>query len=123
MRGLPRGPGWLASLALVAGLAGEGTSFAQEAPAAWAYVLDSWTRSIAALELPTGKRVATLSIEGSPEAMLRSPDGRRLVVLDRGPGEDKCDRGYKAKGKASATVVDPATMAVVARTELGWGLE
>ncbi len=123
MRGLPRGPGWLASLALVTGLAGEGTSFAQEAPAARAYVLDSGTRSIAALELPTGKRVATLSIEGSPEAMLRSPDGRRLVVLDRGPGEDKGDRGYKAKGKASATVVDPATMAVVARTELGWGLE
>jgi len=73
--------------------------------------------------MPTGKRVATVSLEGNPQVMLRSPDGRRLIVFDRGPGDDKGDRGYKARGKSSATVVDPAAMAVVARVELGWGIE
>jgi len=55
--------------------------------------------------------------------MVQSPDGSRLVVLDRGPGEDKDERGYRATGKSSATVVDPATLTVVGRVELGSGIE
>ncbi len=87
-----------------------------------AYVLDSGARSLVALELPSGKRLGALALTGAPAAMLQSPDGARLVVLDRGPGEDKGERGYKATGKSVATVVDPATLAVVGRVELGAGV-
>lgn len=91
-------------------------------PTSRAYVLDSGSRALVALELPSGKRLAALALEGSPAALLQSPDGSRLVVLDEGPGEDKGERGYEASGKSTATVVDPATLAVVGRVELGFGL-
>jgi DNA-binding beta-propeller fold protein YncE len=92
-------------------------------PAAHAYVFDSDARTITSLELPSAKPIATLSLEGNPRAMVASPDGSRLVVLDLGPGEGKGGRGYKAKGKSTATIVDPVAMTVVARVELGWGIE
>ena len=86
------------------------------------YVLDTGARALVALELPSGKRVGSLALPGAPAALLQSPDGSRLVVLDAGPGEDKDERGYKATGKSSAVVVDPATLAVVGRVELGSGV-
>ena len=95
---------------------------ADERPAASAWVLDSEARSLVALELPSGKRVGTLALAGSPGFLLQSPDASRLVVLDRGPGEDKGERGYKATGRSSATVVDSGTLAVVGRVELGFGV-
>jgi DNA-binding beta-propeller fold protein YncE len=88
-----------------------------------AYVLDSGTPALSVLDLEAGTRAASLALEGAPEGLKRSPDGTRLVVLDRGPGDDKGDRGYKAKGKSWATIVDAATLTLVARVELGWGIE
>jgi DNA-binding beta-propeller fold protein YncE len=104
----------------LANLGSASAGFAQQATRA--YVLDSGARALVALELPSGKRLGALPLAGAPTALLRSPDGSRLVVLDRGPGEDKDERGYKATGKSSATVVDPATLAVVGRVELGSGV-
>ena len=92
-------------------------------PTSKAFIFDPGARTITSLEFPSAKILATLPLEGSPQAMLASPDGSRLVVLDRGPGDDKGARGYKAKGKSTATVVDSATLAVVARVDLGWGIE
>lgn len=88
-----------------------------------AYILDAGARALVALELPAGKRLGSLALEGSPQVMLRSPDGSRLVVLDRGAGEDKHERGYKASAKSSATIVDPAALQVVGQVELGFGVE
>jgi DNA-binding beta-propeller fold protein YncE len=99
---------------------GSGRVFAE--PLARAYVLDSATPVVVVLELPSGKRVASLPIPGAPSAMLQSPDGARLVVLDRGPGEDKRERGYKATGKSVATIVDTAALRVLGRVELGSGV-
>ena len=87
------------------------------------YVLDTGARSLVALELTSGKKVGALDLPGAPTYLLQSPDRSRLVVLDPGPGEEKGERGYKAAGKSSATIVDPATLAVVARIELGSGVE
>ncbi len=92
-------------------------------PAVRAYVLDSGAQALVALELPSGNRLATLPLEGGPEVLLQSPEGSRLVVLDRGPGDDEGSRGYKAEGKSSATIIDPATMSIVGRVELGSGVE
>ena len=91
-------------------------------PPARAFVLDSGSPTLVALELPSGKRAGSLALSGTPWALVQSPDGSRLVVLDRGPGDDKRERGYKATGKSSATVVDRATLAAVGRVELGAGL-
>ena len=106
----------------LASLGPASASFAQ--PASKAYVLDTGAgaRGVVAVELPSGKRLGSLALPGTPVALLQSPDGSRLVVLDRGPGEDKGDRGYKATGKSSAVVVDPATLTVVGRVELGAGV-
>ena len=92
------------------------------APPARAFVLDSGSPTLVALELPSGKRAGSVALQGHPEVLLQSPDGTRLVVLDRGPGEDKNERGYKATGKSTATIVDPASLAVVGRVELGSGV-
>lgn len=110
----------LAALALAA-VVPAGSSGSE--PPARAFVLDSGTHTLVALELPSGKRSGAVSIPGTPTALLRSPDGSRLVVLDRGPGEDKRERGYKAAGKSSVTIVDPVGLTVVAHLELGSGVE
>jgi len=98
---------------------GQGAASAQQAGKA--FVLDTGARALVALELPSGKRVGTLALPGAPGLLAPSPDGSRLVVLDRGPGEDKGARGYKASGKSSALVVDAATLSLVGRVELGSG--
>jgi DNA-binding beta-propeller fold protein YncE len=92
-------------------------------PAAKAYVLDSGMKALVALELPSGRRLGSLPLTGAPWALLRSPDGSRLVVLDRGPGQDKHERGYQASGKSSATIVDPEKLQLVGRVELGFGIK
>jgi len=111
----------LVGLALaLASLGPASVGIAQQATRA--YVLDTGAHALVALELPSGRRVGSLTLSGSPAALLQSLDGSRLVVLDLGPGEDKDERGYKATGKSSAVVVDPATLAVVGRVELGSGV-
>jgi DNA-binding beta-propeller fold protein YncE len=120
MKRMPRGSVVVASALALSSLGSARDGFAQQAPRA--YILDSGAHSLVALELPSGKRVGMLALPGSPWAVLQSPDGSRLVVLDRGPGEDKRERGYKATGRSSATVVDPATLKEVGRVELGFGL-
>jgi len=113
---------WLCRTGLLLGLCAV-PAWSQSQPSTRAYVLDAGARTLVAVDLATGQRHATQSLDGRPEVLLRSPDGSRLVVLDRGPGEDAHERGYKATGKSVATVVDPAAMAVVGRVELGWGLQ
>lgn len=106
----------------LAALAWAQASVAAAQPASRAFVLDTGAKALVALELPSGKQVATLALPGTPTLLAPSPDGARLVVLDRGPGEDKDERGYKALGKSSALVVDAATLSLVGRVELGSGV-
>ncbi len=97
-------------------------SLAAAQPASRAFVLDTGAKALVALELPSGKRLATLALPGTPALLAPSPDGSRLVVLDRGPGEDKDERGWKALGKSMALVVDAVTLALVGQVELGSGV-
>jgi DNA-binding beta-propeller fold protein YncE len=93
------------------------------AQSAKAFILDSEAPAVTSVDLVTGKTIARLALSGRPARLLRTTDGSRLVVFDPGPGEDKKDRGYKATGKSVATIIDPATMSIVARVELGSGVE
>ncbi|MCG6927761.1 MAG: hypothetical protein LJF30_20955, partial [Acidobacteria bacterium] len=85
-----------------------------------AYILDSGARLLVELDLETGERVASLALEGTPGWL--DDDGRYVLVLDRGPGEDKDERGWKAKGRSSVTIVDAASLQAIGRVELCSGL-
>lgn len=86
-------------------------------------VLDQKAKTLTALELPSGRAAATASLQGAPSRLLRTADGQRLLVLDRGEGRDAGDDGYQAKTRAALTIVDGRTLAVRGRVELGWGLD
>jgi YVTN family beta-propeller protein len=87
-----------------------------------AYVLDRDTPALTALAMPAAKSVASVALQGKPDAFVLSTDSSRIIVLDQGPGKDKGDAGYQATGKSSATIVDAAQLKVLARLELGFGL-
>jgi DNA-binding beta-propeller fold protein YncE len=86
-------------------------------------VLDQQARTVTALELPSGRAAATASLQGAPSQLLRTADGQRVLVLDRGEGRDAGDNGFQAKTRAAVTILDGRTLAVRGRVELGWGLD
>lgn len=88
-----------------------------------AFVLDETERSVAAIDIASGAILKTVTVQGQPTGLARTPDGRRLLVLDRGLGRDAGDAGYQAKSKSALTILDAATLDVQARVELGWGLD
>ncbi len=96
---------------------------AGEQPGARAYVLDDAVPALVSVDLAAGKRLTTLPLTGTPSWLVQSRDGRYLVVLDDGPGESKGNRGYKAQGRSSATIVDAERFEAVGRVELGFGLD
>jgi YVTN family beta-propeller protein len=105
--------------AVLAGVALSGAASAQEATRA--YILDSGANELVVLDLAAGQRLAALPVEGTPSGIQPAPDGRHIVVLDRGPGKDKKERGYEASGRSSATIVDTAALKVIGRVDLGFG--
>jgi len=96
---------------------------AEAAPSARVFVLDPGAPALVSVDLAAGKRLASLPLEGQPTWLVQSDDGRYLVALDYGPGEDKGDRGWKAEGRSSATIVDASRFAIIGRVELGFGLD
>jgi len=86
-------------------------------------VLDAGAPALVSIDLASGERVATLPLSGAPHRLVQTDDGHYIAVLDRGPGEDKGDRGYEAQGRSSATIVEAAGLKAIGRVELGFGLE
>jgi YVTN family beta-propeller protein len=103
------------------------TSVAAQGPGQTAaprvFVLDEVDKSVTALDVASGAVLKTVTLQGQPKALVRTPDGRRLLVLDRGPGKDAGDNGYEAKGKSALTILDAASLDVQSRVELCWGLD
>lgn len=98
------------------------TTLLMQAPPVTAFVLDGAGKSLTALDTATAKERGRVALEGEPETLLRSKDGSRLLVLDRGPGKFTVRFGYHPSGKSVVTIVDSSSMAVAARFDLGWGL-
>ena len=98
-----------------------GPAAAQDAGAR-AFVLDQTARSLTVLDIATGRVGQTAPLQGTPELLLRTADGQRLLVLDRGEGRDAGENGFQAKTHSTLTIVDGRTLAVGPRVELGWGL-
>ena len=95
---------------------------AQE-PGPRAFVLDQTARTVTAFDVATANAGQTGTVQGTPTMLLRTADGGRLLVLDRGEGRDAGDKGYQAKTQSAVTILDGRTLAVEARIELGWGLD
>ncbi|MGE0363167.1 MAG: hypothetical protein AB7H93_20440 [Vicinamibacterales bacterium] len=86
-----------------------------------ALVLDQEARTLTALALPSGRVEQTAALQGRPSSLLRTADGQRLLVLDRGEGRDAGDKGYQAKTRAAVTIVDGRTLAVRGRVDARLG--
>lgn len=86
------------------------------------FVLDQGAPSVTALDLG-GAVLKTAPLQGTPSILVRTPDRRTVLVLDRGTGRDAGDAGFQAKTKSSVTILDADTLATRARVELGAGLE
>lgn len=87
-----------------------------------AFVLDQAARSLTVLDLPSGNTSATAALEGTPNILLRTPDGERLLVLDRGQGRQN-GTTFEPTTKSAVTILDARTLVIQARVELGWGLD
>ncbi len=105
------------ALVVLAGLLAAGTRLGA---GEHAYVLDSGAKLLVEVDLTSGRRVASLPLEGSPAWL--DDDGRHVLVFDRGAGEDEDERGWKASGRSSVTIVDAASLKAIGRVELGSGL-
>jgi DNA-binding beta-propeller fold protein YncE len=103
-------------------LVGAGVWVSAQGPGPRVLVLDQQARTVTALELPSGRAAATASLQGAPSQLLRTADGQRVLVLDRGEGRDAGDNGFQAKTRAAVTILDGRTLALRGRVELGWGL-
>ena len=119
--------GLMARLPTAAGFACAGCLFG----AAWAgsadvrlrvFVLEAEPPGVAALALDTGESLARLALGRPPDRMFLSPANSRLVVLDRGPGKETVRFGYHPTGKSWVTVIDPASLQEVGRSELCWNV-
>lgn len=89
-----------------------------------ALVLDSASRAVLAIDLHDGRVAARLDlpVRGIAPEMFLTPDRSRLVVVD--PGRAKLTWGQKLKPLAPSFVllIDPVRLALVAETEVGWGV-
>ena len=88
-----------------------------------AFVLDQTARTVTMFDVATARAGQTGTVQGTPTMLLRTADGRRLLVLERGEGRDAGDKGYQAKTRSAVTILDGRTLAVEARIELGWGFK
>jgi DNA-binding beta-propeller fold protein YncE len=87
-----------------------------------AFVLDAEGSSVVAVDMASGAVLAKASVQGKPTHMLRAPDGGPLVVVEPGPGKMTMRFGFHPTGKASATVIDAASLHVVSRADLCWNV-
>ena len=87
-----------------------------------AYVLDTEAKSVTALDPASATPLGSVPVEGEAQLLLRTPNGERLVVLDRGPGKETVRFGFHPSGKSAVTLIDPARMERPLRLDLCWGL-
>jgi DNA-binding beta-propeller fold protein YncE len=84
-------------------------------------VFDRAAKTISRLDVVSLAVKASAALPDVPTRAVVSPDGRTVVVLCRGEGDDKYD-GFRAKTKSQAIVLEAGTLRERARLELGWGL-
>ena len=88
------------------------------------FVLELKPISVSAVALESGEILGTTSplVGKRVNNMVVSPDGRRIMILDKGKGKQTVRFGYHPKEKSWITFIDATTLEVVARTEVGWSM-
>lgn len=84
-------------------------------------VFDRAAKTVSRLDVVSLAVKASAALPDVPTRAVVSPDGRTVVVLCRGEGDEKYD-GFRAKTKSQAVVLEAGTLKEKARLELGWGL-
>ncbi len=84
-------------------------------------VFDRAAKSVSRLDPVSLAVKASAALPDVPTRAVVSPDGKTVVVLCRGEGDEKYD-GFRAKTKSQAVVLEAGTLKEKARLELGWGL-
>ena len=83
-------------------------------------IADTDGKAVAILDVGSGKIVGSIAVPDAPSRVLVTPDGKRLVALSRGPGKLTWIGEFRPTGKASASIIDAASLKVTGRVELGW---
>lgn len=83
-------------------------------------VADADGRSIAIIDVNSGKGLGSISVEGSADKVLASSDGKRIVAISRGAGKTTWLGEFRPTTRATATVIDGTSMKILQRVELGW---
>ncbi len=87
-----------------------------------AFVLDEKDRAVARVDLASGQILGRLALgEPDPSVLLRSPDGRRLIVIHSLRGKWTLRFGFHPEAPTAATIIDAASLQIVKRLDLGWG--
>ena len=84
-------------------------------------ILDRAAKTVSLLDVVSLAVKASAALPDVPTRAVVSPDGKTVVVLCRGEGDEKYD-GFRPKTKSSAIVLDAGKLVERARLELGWGL-
>jgi YVTN family beta-propeller protein len=113
--------GWYAAACLALVVAASPVETQAQQPRT--YVLDTIAQTLTVMEIAGARVERTAKLEGSPTRLLRTLEGRWILVLDRGQGNDFGDEGFQAKTKSALTILDGSSLAVHARIDLGAGLE
>ena len=91
------------------------------------FVLDTKEKSVKVVDLSTGEIQKSITLSGEPVAMRQTPDGSKLIVLNRIMGKVKTAilKGprfipYRA---TKISIIDIASRSVTTTLTLGWGLQ
>ena len=84
-------------------------------------VADHDGRAIVVIDSNDGKTLGVIPLgNDTPDKVLASADGSRIVAISRGPGKTTWLGAFRPTATASATIIDAATSKVLQRIDLGW---
>ena len=84
-------------------------------------IADQDAHSVVIIDANDGKTIGTVSLgNDSPDQVLATPDGSRIVAISRGPGKRTWLGEFRPTAPASASIIDAQTLKVIQRIDLGW---
>jgi DNA-binding beta-propeller fold protein YncE len=95
---------------------------AEDAPSGKIFFFDEGDNKVVAVDPRTGSVLGRSPIVPTPTRVVKSPDGRRVLLLYSGVSAQTDEYGNSTVTKASAILLDGETCQQVASVELGFGL-
>ncbi len=84
-------------------------------------VADHDGRAVLIIDMSEGKTISSIALgTDTPDQVLATPDGSRIVAITRGPGKTTWLGEFRPTAQASATVIDGASSKILQRIDLGW---